>query len=267
MTPKLFPMLVTAIFLSLFASPSPAKAAAGDNPDYEMESNSLTNKVRSYDLRVKSMETLVSNYPDKVFPILVNLLKDPQEKPAFRYLAAERLQRVNPARAGKVFRDFLENRTEDPFARRTAISQLVSLKEGYIKQKIRDILDDPREDPAIRQYALAIYSDWNEKGKIEKLRGFVRSPRETLSLRTNALFLLESLGDSEFVLESIRRILNDKTEPEELRRNSIIMAQRMNNPEILTLLKKMAQDGRESARLREFAKASLASSKSQAESS
>jgi len=207
------------------------------------------------------MEELVAHHPQKVFSLLLSLLKRPDEDPALRHLAAERLSQIDAARARKAFTELLDQRSEDPFARRAAMVQLAAQDQEdlRLKQRIRQILDDRTEDAAIRQYVLSLYSGWNEAGKIEKLRNFVRSKQETLSMRANAFTQLEHLEDTEFLLASARKFLNDRSEPEELRKQSLLVAQRSGDRELSAILKKIAQDWQESPGFRQQAESLLSS--------
>ena len=242
-------------FLSLFFPLTPARAE--DKADFELKRSSFVNRVRAYPLRVQSMEEMVSAYPHETFPLLISLFKDSRETPALRYLAAQKLEQIDEGKSVRLFREILENRKEDVFARRASLAELVRLNEKSVKEFIREIIDDKTEDPALRQYALAIYSEWDERGKLEKLRNFVRSKQEPLNMRANALFLLESLQDTEFVRSTVRQFLKDRNESEELRKNCIVMAERLKDSDSLTLLRQIAQDPGEPVLLRELSKATL----------
>ncbi len=227
---------------------------AEEDQDLDLGLRSLTNKVRAYDLRVQSLEDLSSHYPDQTFPVLVSLFKDPEESPSLRYLAAQKMGILNKTKTEKVFKEILQTRGEESFARKAALAELVHLNETGVKSIIREAIDNKNEDAAIRQYSLAVYSQWQEQGTLEKLRKIVGTKQETLSMRNNALFLLESLEDDDFVRTSVRQLLRDPSEPEELRRNCILIAQRLKDTEALHILNVLFQDPRESFRLRELAK-------------
>lgn len=199
------------------------------------------------------MVELVEGDAEQVFPILENVLKDNSEKPALRYLVAEKLRGIDNEKATQVFREILNDRKLDVFARRTAITQLVSTNAPDTKERMRDVLTDKTEDPAMRQYALGIYSSWNERGKIEKLRQFVQSKDENLGIRMDALFLLQESEDFDFLRSELHRFLGDKREAEELRKGSMLIAQKMGDKDLLPTMTRVAQDREESFGMRQSA--------------
>ena len=240
--------------LALLLLGPPGLSATWEDADWNSQVRSLTNKVRAYELRVKSMQELLTRDPEKTFPLLVSLLKDRTEGAPLRYLAAEKMVEADRRQALDTFQKILDNRKEDPFARRSSFTQLLRLlNQDQTRKKIETTVDDPSEDPAIRQYALSLYSEGRQDKKIEKLRSFARSKQETLSLRTNALFLLESLGDLDFVRSMIHQSLNNRMEPEELRKNGAVMAERINDSDSIPLLEKIAHHPQESSTLKQLA--------------
>lgn len=228
-------------------------AARAEHSDLEAQASSLTDKARAHPLRVQSMEELVKGYPGEAFPLLISIFKDPQEKPALRYLAGEKLAAINRPLALKQFREVLDNPKENSFGRRSALAFLVSLDETHMRQKIQTILEDRREDPALRQYALGLYGRSEDPAGIEKLRRVVQSREETLSLRANALFILESLQDLEFVRSTIQRLVSDKRESAEWRKNCVVMIERLRDKEAVPILTRIAQDPSEPSSLRQLA--------------
>ena len=251
----------SSLFLSLTLCFVPAfflSAQEIESGDYLSKVSSLTNKVRAYDLRAQSMEELVQTYPNKAFPLLLSLLKDPEEETALRYLAAQKLTEINLERAAGALREILNDRSSgDPLARRMALAELAATRPGDMRQLIRNFLEDRSEDAAIRQYALGLYGNSDEKDKIQKLRGWVQSKEETLAMRTNALFLLESLGDLDFVRSSVHGFLSDRKEPEDLRKNCVVIAERINDRDSIPLLARIAKDSSESSVLRQLATSTL----------
>lgn len=242
------------VFLLIFLTCAPVWADQNiEDADFALQMNSLTDRVRAQELRIQSMDALVRTYPHRTFPALVSLMVDPQEAPSIRYLAADKLRQVNQRSAAQTFLEILDDRRQDDFARRTALAQLVIVNQPPLRQRVVEILDNSREDPALRQYALGIYSSWDEKGKIERLRSFATSNREPLNMKTNALFLLESLQDFNFVRSQIHKLLVDREQSEELRKNSIVMAERMKDQDAIPLLARIAQDAREPSSLRQLA--------------
>lgn len=240
------------IFLGWLSFQSQAQAA--EAVDFETGIKSLTNKIRAHHLRVESMEALSVHHPDKLFPILVSILQDTEETPPLRVLAAHKLYEINPPKAEKLFLLLLEDPKGKSFVRKAAFAELATQNAAKVKSFIRKAMDDRNEDPAVRQYALALYSQQEGEGRLEKLRKMVGARDETLSIRSNALFLLESLEDDDFVRRSIRLFLRDQREPEELRSNCMIIAQRLADEESFEILKRIAADSSESLRLRELAK-------------
>lgn len=250
----------SSLFLSLTLCFVPAfflSAQEIESGDYLSKVSSLTNKVRAYDLRAQSMEELVQTYPNKAFPLLLSLLKDPEEETALRYLAAQKLTGINLERAAGALREILNDRSRDPLARRMALAELAATRPGDMRQLIRNFLEDRSEDAAIRQYALGLYGNSDEKDKIQKLRGWVQSKEETLAMRTNALFLLESLGDLDFVRSSVHGFLSDRKESEDLRKNCVVIAERINDRGSIPLLARIAKDSSESSVLRQLAASTL----------
>lgn len=230
---------------------------SADDSDLDLKIRSLSNRVRAYALRAKSMEELVSEYPEEAFPLLVKLLRDSGEAPPLRSLAAQNLSRIDRTRALKIFDDLFEDHQQDSFARRAAFAEWAQLGPVNLRQRLRDCLEDWGEDAAIRQYCLALFSRSEEKGKLEKIRMLVRSKQETLSMRTNALFELERLGDLDFVLAAVRQFLDDRGAPEALRENCVLLIGRHKDPSSIALLARIAQDHQESERLRKIAEAIL----------
>lgn len=246
-------VLVLGICIQLGYPLSSQAAEGSGEEDFQLSLRALTDKVRAYDLRLKAMNQLVLTEPTRTFPILVDLVKDSQDVESLRYEAAQMMVQINSLESANVFNEIFADRRENSFARRISISQLTAMDEPRVKQKINDILEDEREDPAIRQYALGVFGKMNQPGKISKLRGFVNSKVETLSLRNNSLFILESLGDKEFVALAIESILKNRTDPEELRKNSLVMSERMGNEEFLPLITAIALNSQESSSIRQLA--------------
>ncbi len=238
-----------------FISFVPLAVAETQDADFNLEMSSLMNQTRAYELRAKSLDRLVSRYPDKTFPILTSFITDSSENASLRYLAADKLRISSEAQL--IFLKILDDPKQDVLARRIALAQLVQINKPPLRKKVLEILDRPKEDPAIRQYALAVFSGWPEKDKIERLRNFVQSSGEFLNMRTNALFLLESLGDLDFVRLQVHQFLSDQKAPEELRKNCIVMTERLKDEKFVPLLMRIAGDSHESSSLRQLAGATL----------
>jgi|GEM_PF-1779372 len=232
-----------------------AQGVYGDEeqgPELEARINGLTNRVRAYELRVKAINELMIEYPEKVFPIFISIIRDPLEQEAMRSLAAQKISELNPIQATAVFRQILSSRSEDTFSRRIAMTQLWFLDPGSMKPMIHDAMANRNEDAAIRQYALGLYGNSEEIGKIANLRRYVRTKSETLSMRNNSLFILEKLGDADFVRTEARTILDDVSEPEELRKNCVLIAERLADYDSIPIMLKIAVNKNAASRLRRF---------------
>ncbi len=250
--------IIISFFLIALGWQATTSAEEAEDPNFNLQLTALTNKVRDYNLRVKAMNELVVLDSNRAFPVLASILKDSTDNQPIRYLAAQKLVQINHTLAINSLQKILDNQKEDTFARRTAMAQLIAASESDMRHRILDILNDPTEDPAMRQYALGIFSQWEDPRKVAKLRNFVVSKTETLSMRTNALFTLESIKDLDFVSHSIHQFLNDKNEDEDLRKNCVIIAQRINDDGSVPIMAIIAKDKHEPSSLRQLAIMTLA---------
>lgn len=245
--------------LAIWLSSLGTSVLKADDTDLDLKIRSLTNRARAYHLRVEAMEGLVSDNPEKAFPLLVTLLKDSKEVPSLRYLAAQNLSRIDHSKAAETFNKLLNDRRQDSFTRRTALAEWAQLAPVNLNQRVDECLDDLSEDTGVRQYCLVLLSQSKKIGKLEKIRTLVHSKQETLSIRMNALFELERLEDLDFVLGVVRQFLADQGVPEELRRNCVLLALRLKDAPSIALLEKIAHNPQEPERLRKTAETGLSS--------
>lgn len=254
------PLVAAPILLCLLFYGTPGSAGSAEfesESDFQMKAKGLTDRARSYALRAKALKDLSVQYPEQVSSILIGILKDPIDSEPLRYLAAQTLAEIRPLEAAAEFEQIFRNRREDVFARRIAFGQLMVLRQDKMRGAIVRIIEDMTEDPSIRQYALGLYGNWDLPGKVERLRRFVRSKSESLSMRQNALFILESLKDEPFVHDMLREILTTQEDPEEMRKNSVIIVERAGYEDLIPLLVRIACSRLETSSLRQIALSSL----------
>ena len=246
--------LLTAFFF-IFFSGSVSKSP--DMEDEEAQVSSITNRARERGLRIQSIAALAAMNPERLMPLLVNIVRDEREEPLLRYHAAEKMALLDERGAKTIYEGWLEDRKEDLFVRKTAIAQLAAVDKNGMRKRIPKILGDSSEDPSIRQYALGLYVSASGEDAVPELRRIASNKAEPVPMRANALFELESLEDFDFVQESLRKYLKSRTEPEDLRKNCLTLAENIKDRESLPLMLDIAADASESAVLRQLALAPL----------
>ncbi|MBI4550593.1 MAG: hypothetical protein HY714_06670 [Candidatus Omnitrophica bacterium] len=246
-----------AVFLCLAALGSPLRGENPSQDDFQKHLSALTNRARIYELRAAAMSRLMQIDSAQAYSAFLSLLADPEEDRPLRVLASEKMKEIDPDRCLNDLGSLFDDRGQDSFARQIAIGVLASGNAFGIEKKIRSVMHDRGEDPAIRNYALGLFGRGSAPDKVPVLRSFVTDKTETLAVRNNALFSLEALEDRAFVEESVRSILLAGSEPDEFRKNCVLIAERLGQPELFNVLASVVVSRRNSAGLKRLSLSAL----------
>jgi hypothetical protein len=221
--------------------------------DFQKQLLALNNRARLFQLRVEAMARLIQIDPEQAYAAILPLVADPDEERTIRIAASEKMKKIDPVRYLADMANLFEDRDRDYFARQIAIGALAAGNSFGIEKRIRTVMQDRAEDPAIRNYALGLFGRGNAPDKVAVLRLLAQSRTETLAVRNNALFILESLEDRDFVKQEIRSIWARDSESDEFKKNCVLIAERLGDPELMNLLASVVANRRHSPGLKRLA--------------